>query len=71
MIEIHQEMINKKMQSKMLIQVHDELVFDMHIKERNQLRELVKSKMENTIDLEVPLIIDLGEGMNWLAAHWY
>ena len=69
MIEIYQEITNKNMKSRMLIQVHDELIFDMHVNERNQLRELVKSKMENTIDLGVPLVIDIGEGVNWLEAH--
>ena len=53
----------------MLLQVHDELVFDMHKKEQTDLRKIVKEKMEQAIELQVPLIVDLGEGINWLEAH--
>ena len=69
MIEINMEIYNRKMKSKMLLQVHDELVFDMYVEERTQLIQIVKSKMENTIKLDVPLIVDIGEGENWLEAH--
>jgi DNA polymerase-1 len=69
MIDINNEIYNRKMKSKMLLQVHDELVFDMHITEKDQLRQLVKSKMENAIKLRVPLVVELGEGENWLEAH--
>ena len=69
MIEINMEIYNRKMKSKMLLQVHDELVFDMYVEERTQLIQIVKSKMENTIKLDVPLIVDIGEGKNWLEAH--
>ena len=53
----------------MLLQVHDELVFDMYVEERTQLIQIVKSKMENTIKRDVPLIVDIGEGETWLEAH--
>ena len=69
MIEIQQEIMKKKLESKMLLQVHDELVFDMKKEEEEILKKLVKEKMENTIKLSVPLIVDIGLGNNWLEAH--
>ena len=69
MISIHNEMEEKKLNSRMLLQVHDELVFDMHQDEKKLLRNLVKRNMENAIKLTVPLIVDFGEGKNWLEAH--
>ena len=69
MIEVDREMGRKDMRSKMLLQVHDELVFDMHNSEKEELKNLVKEKMEQAINLQVPLIVDMGEGLNWLEAH--
>ena len=69
MIKVDNEMVKRRMQSKMLLQVHDELVFDMHKSEKTELKALVKEKMENAINLQVPLIVDIGEGDNWLQAH--
>jgi DNA polymerase-1 len=69
MIDIQQEMLSRNMQSKMLLQVHDELVFDMHNSEQEELKSIVKNKMEQAIELQVPLIVDMGEGLNWLEAH--
>jgi DNA polymerase-1 len=69
MIDVQQEMDKRGMQSKMLLQVHDELVFDMHKNESEELKLLVKEKMEQAITLKVPLTVDIGEGINWLAAH--
>jgi DNA polymerase-1 len=69
MIDVQAEMDKRGMQSKMLLQVHDELVFDMHIDEAEDLKVLVKEKMEQAITLEVPLTVDIGEGINWLEAH--
>ena len=69
MINVQQEMDKRGMQSRMLLQVHDELVFDMHKNESEELKLLVKEKMEQAITLEVPLTVDIGEGINWLEAH--
>ena len=63
------EIERRKLQSKMLLQVHDELVFDMHKSESLELKNLVKEKMEKAVTLAVPLIVDIGEGANWLEAH--
>ena len=69
MINIDKEIDIRKMKSKMLLQVHDELVFDMHHSEAEELKFIVKEKMENAVSLQVPLIVDIGEGENWLKAH--
>jgi DNA polymerase-1 len=69
MIEVDKEMQKRAMKSKMLLQVHDELVFDMHKDETKELKILVKQKMEQAVKLQVPLIVDIGEGANWLEAH--
>jgi DNA polymerase-1 len=69
MITIEKELKDKNMQSRMIIQVHDELVFDMLPEEESDLRRIVKDSMSNACDLSVPLVIDIGTGANWLEAH--
>ena len=53
----------------MLLQVHDELVFDVHKTEVDILKSLIKNKMEQTVSLSVPLDVEVGQGLNWLEAH--
>ena len=53
----------------MLLQVHDELVFDVPREEIETLTAMVKTEMENAFTLEVPLVVDVGMGNNWLEAH--
>ena len=53
----------------MLLQVHDELVFDVYKPELDQVKKLIKSEMENAYQLNVPLDVDLGVGQDWLEAH--
>ena len=69
MINIYKEMTKAKMRSKLLLQVHDELVFDMAIEEESELKKLVQHKMTQAIDFNVPLKIEMGVGENWLEAH--
>lgn len=69
MINIHRRLENENWKSKMLLQVHDELVFDAHKEELSALKAMVKAEMENAYKLDVPLIVDLGTGDNWLEAH--
>jgi len=69
MIDVQAEIDKRGMKSKILLQVHDELVFDMHKDEAEDLKALVKNKMEKAVALEVPLTVDIGEGINWLEAH--
>ncbi|MGE0089844.1 MAG: DNA polymerase I, partial [Bacteroidales bacterium] len=69
MIDIYNELISRNLRSKMILQVHDELVFDVYNPELEELKAIVKSKMENTVKLSVPLVVDIGVGNNWLEAH--
>ena len=69
MINIHNEMKARDMKSKMILQVHDELVFDVHKEELDILSELVKDKMTNALPLNVPIEVNLNTGTNWLEAH--
>lgn len=69
MINIHQKLTSEKWQSKMLLQVHDELVFDVHNSEFEKIQPMIKYEMENAFKLNVPLEVELGMGRNWLEAH--
>ncbi len=69
MINIQSKLIDKNFHSKMLLQVHDELVFDVFKPELNDIITLVKNEMENAFILKVPLIVDIDYGKNWLEAH--
>jgi len=69
MINIHKNLNSENWRSKMLLQVHDELVFDVPKSELKELKIMVKREMENAFKLKVPLIVDLGEGKHWLEAH--
>lgn len=69
MVRIYEEMKKRKMQSKMILQVHDELVFDAHKDEQEELRNLVEGKMKTALDLDVPIVVETGFGENWLEAH--
>jgi len=66
MIRIDDALRTKGLESKMLLQVHDELVFEVSPDEMEQVQELVKYDMENAAQLSVPLVVDLGVGPNWL-----
>ena len=69
MIKVQSEIEAQGLQSKMLLQVHDELVFDALKSELPQLKKLIKDAMENVFESSVPLIVDMGEGRTWLEAH--
>lgn len=69
MINIHKKLKDKKFKTKMLLQVHDELVFDVYKSELEAIKKMVKSEMESAYALEVPLVVDLGVGQDWLEAH--
>ena len=69
MINIHKKLAEENFKSKMLLQVHDELVFDAYKPELEKLKTLVQHEMENAYKLTVPLDVDLGVGENWLEAH--
>lgn len=69
MINIHTEIEKKELKSRMVLQVHDELVFDVHKTETEIMKSLVKNLMENALPLEVPILTEIGIGNNWLEAH--
>ena len=68
MVEIAREFKKHKLKSKMILQVHDELVFDTLKEEKDQVIEIIKDKMENIIELKVPLKVDIDYGDNWYQA---
>ena len=70
MINIHNDFKLQNLQSKMLLQVHDELVFDVKIEELEIVKSIVESRMKNAIpSLKVPMEVGIGIGKNWLEAH--
>ncbi len=69
MLDIDEDMSNEKMQSRMLLQVHDELVFEAHEKELASLQKLVRKRMEGAVSFDVPLTVEMGTGSNWGEAH--
>lgn len=69
MINIHKRFKKEKFKSKMLLQVHDELVFDAHKEEVEIIKPIIKYEMENAFKMAVPLDVEVGLGSNWLEAH--
>ncbi|MCI3938385.1 DNA polymerase I [Chryseobacterium aahli] len=69
MIKIQKELEKEKLQTKMLLQVHDELVFESPIDEVEVATNIIKTEMENAIETQVPLLVEVGVGKNWLEAH--
>lgn len=69
MINIHKKLIAEHWKSKMLLQVHDELVFDVHNSELEKIQPMIKHEMENAFKMAVPLEVEIGLGKNWLEAH--
>ena len=65
MLDIDKELTSKKLASKMILQVHDELIFEVPDGEIDAMKELVKAKMENVVKLKVPLKVDMGIADNW------
>ena len=69
MIAVDRRLNEKQLKSKMILTVHDELVFDALREEVDELCEIVKQTMENVVGLEVPLLVEIGKGETWLDAH--
>jgi len=69
MINIHAEIKKRNLKSRMLLQVHDELVFDVLKEEKDELKTFVEDYMKNAIKMEVPVEVSVGTGANWLEAH--
>ena len=68
MVDLHREMTKRNLKSKILIQVHDELVLNVYKDELEEVKELVRDKMENVIKLDVPLKVDIETGNDWYEA---
>ena len=69
MINIYQKLKKNQLKSKLLLQVHDELVFDLFNGEEEQLSKIVRNEMMNAVKFNVPLEVEIGIGENWLEAH--
>ena len=69
MIHLHKALADKKLKSKMVLQVHDELVFDVPLEEKEEVRSLVIKHMQEAMPLSVPVLVEAGTGDNWLEAH--
>lgn len=69
MISIHKEMKKLNLRSKMIMQVHDELVFEAHIDEIEVLKQLIEDRMKNALKLNVPVVVETNVADNWLDAH--
>ena len=69
MIKIHQKLSEQQLRSKMILQVHDELVFDVLKTELEQVKHIVIKEMESAFKIDVTLTVDSGTGENWLNAH--
>ena len=69
MVRIYERFEEEGLKSKMILQVHDELNFNVYKEEAEEVKKIVLEEMENVMKLQVPLIADCGEGENWLEAH--
>jgi len=69
MVRIHQDIRDRNLRSRMVLQVHDELVFDAHKDELDELKKLVEDRMTTALPLNVPIEVGMGSGRNWLEAH--
>ena len=69
MIQVHERLQTASLKTKMILQVHDELVFEVAKNELDQLSQIVKETMEQAVTLDIPLTVDIGVGDNWLEAH--
>ena len=69
MIEVANQITQHELKSKMLLQIHDELIFDVEPSEEETLRSIVEKSMSDASILDVPLVVDIGVGKNWLTAH--
>ena len=69
MINIQNKLSSGNYSSKMLLQVHDELVFDVFKPELNEIINLTRNEMEQAYKINVPLTVDINYGLNWLEAH--
>ena len=65
MINVHKELLERKLKAKIVLQVHDEMMIETPLEEADEVKKIVKNQMENAIKLKVPLIADVSEADNW------
>lgn len=65
MINVHKELLERKLKAKIVLQVHDEMMIETPLEEAKEVKKIVKNQMENAIKLKVPLIADVSEADNW------
>ena len=66
MVKIHEQIKTNALKTRMIIQIHDELVFDVLKEEMEEFVDLTRDKMENVLELDVPIKVDIKKGQNWL-----
>lgn len=69
MIRLHNRLQKENLKTKMLLQVHDELVFDVPLDEAETVKPIIRDEMQNALPLSVPVVVEMGTGKNWLEAH--
>ncbi|QDS93599.1 DNA polymerase I [Roseimaritima multifibrata] len=69
LIKVHQELQDRKLETKMLLSVHDEIVFDMPLEEEATVIPVIEEAMRNALPMSVPIVVEVGMGTNWLEAH--
>ncbi|MEI6647299.1 MAG: DNA polymerase, partial [bacterium] len=69
MVRVHRELRERQLKTKMVLQIHDELLFDVPREEADTVRTLVRNAMTTVLDIGVPLDVSIGVGDNWLVAH--
>ena len=69
MIDLHQELAEGKLGSRLILQIHDELLLEVPVAEAERVRALVKDVMERALQLEVPLVVEATIGRNWAEVH--
>ncbi len=69
MIDVNETFEKEGLDAHLIIQVHDELLVEVHQKDFERAKEIIRDKMENAIKLDVPIVVDIGWGHTWLEAH--
>ena len=68
MLAVHKAIVQKKLKTKIILQVHDELVLDGPENEYEEIQKIVKKAMEDCVSFKVPMLVEVGHGINWLEA---